>query len=74
MPKKLNEHNLADGKRYGGMMRGLNAGVAVFPGLKTGIKSRVLFVIFAVVAYRLLDIGMDLGVESAVAFGSRPQP
>jgi hypothetical protein len=60
------------------MMRGLNAVVAesfaVFSGFKSGIKSRVSFVIFAVVAYRLLDIGMDLGVESDVAFGSRPQP
>jgi hypothetical protein len=59
------------------MMRGLNAVVAdvlrVFPRLKSGIKSRVSFVISSVVAYRLLDIGMDLGVESAVAFGSRLQ-
>jgi hypothetical protein len=45
----------------------------VFSGLKSGVKLRVLFVIFLVVAYRLLDTGMDLGAESAVAFGSRPQ-
>jgi hypothetical protein len=44
-------------------------------------KLRVPFVISLVVAYRLLDTGMDLrvdlgvnlGVESAVAFGSKPQ-
>jgi hypothetical protein len=45
----------------------------VFTGVKLAIKSMVPFVISAVVAYRLLDIGMDLGVESAAAFGSRPQ-
>jgi len=55
------------------MMCGLNAVVAVFPGLKSGIKLRVPFVISLVVAYRLLYIGMDLGVESAIAFGSQPQ-
>jgi hypothetical protein len=33
----------------------------------------VLFVLSAVVAYRLLDIGMDLRAEGAVAFGSWPQ-
>jgi hypothetical protein len=45
----------------------------VFSGVKSAIKLMVPFVISAVVAYRLLDIGMDLGVESAAAFGSRPQ-
>jgi hypothetical protein len=55
------------------MMRGINAVQRVFSGLKFGVKLRVLFVIFLVVAYRLLDTGMDLGAESAVAFGSRPQ-
>jgi hypothetical protein len=55
------------------MMRGINAVPRVFSGLKSGVKLRVLFVIFLVVAYRLLDTGMDLGAESAVAFGSRPQ-
>jgi len=45
----------------------------VFSGVKSAIKSMVPFVISAVVAYRLLDIGMDLGVESAAAFGSRSQ-
>jgi hypothetical protein len=47
--------------------------VVVLAGMKSSIKSLVLFVISAVVAYRLLDLGMDLGVESAVAFGSQPQ-
>lgn len=49
----------------------------VLSGLKAGVKVRVQFVIFLVVAYRLLeigvDLGMDLGVENAVAFGSRSQ-
>jgi hypothetical protein len=46
---------------------------AMFSGTKSTIKSLVPFVIAVVVAYRLLDIGMDLGVESAVAFVSQPQ-
>ncbi len=54
------------------MMRGINAVQRVFGGLKFLVKSRVLFVIFLFVAYRLLDTGMDLGAESAVVFGSRP--
>jgi len=45
----------------------------VLRGMKCMIKSLVLFVISAVVAYRLLDIGMDLGVEHAVTFVSQPQ-
>jgi hypothetical protein len=45
----------------------------MFSGTNSTIKSLVLFVISAVVAYRLLDIGTDLGVESAVAFVSQPQ-
>ena len=56
----------------GGMMRRLNAVVAevlrVFFGLKSPIKSMVSFVLSMVVAYRLLDAGMDLGAEGAVAF------
>ena len=68
--------SLAD-RPCGGMTRGLNAVVAevlrVFSGLKSAIKSMVLFVLSAVVAYRLLDIGMDLRAEGAVAFGSWPQ-
>ena len=58
-------------------MRGLSLVVvgifSVFFGVKLAIKLMVPFVISAVVAYRLLDIGMDLGAESAVAFGSWPQ-
>jgi hypothetical protein len=58
-------------------MRGINAVPRVLSDLKSGIKLRVLFVISLVVAYRLLDTGMDLGVdldaESAVVFGSWPQ-
>jgi hypothetical protein len=46
---------------------------SVFFGVKLAIKLMVPFVISAVVAYRLLDIRMDLGVESAAAFGSWPQ-
>ena len=68
---------MKDGKRYGGVLPGINAVLRVLSGLKAGIKVRVPFVIFLVVAYRLLeigvDLGMDLGVENAVAFGSRPQ-
>jgi hypothetical protein len=49
----------------------------MFSGLKSGIKLMLAFVISTDVAYRLLEIGwdldMDLGVESAMAFGSRPQ-
>ena len=49
----------------------------VLSALKAGVKVRVPFVIFLVVAYRLLeigvDLGMDLGVENAVTFGSRSQ-
>jgi hypothetical protein len=45
----------------------------VFSDVKSAIKLMVPFVISAVVAYRLLDIGMDLGVEGAAAFGLRPQ-
>jgi hypothetical protein len=37
------------------------------------IKSTVPFVISAVVAYRLLNIGMGLGAGSAVALGSWSQ-
>jgi len=59
------------------MMLGINAVLRVLSGLKAGIKVRVQFVIFLVVAYRLLeigvDLGMDLGVGNAVAFGSRSQ-
>ena len=73
MPKK------PDGqKALRWMMPGINAVLRVLSGLKAGVKLRVPFVIFLVVAYRLLeigvDLGMDLGVENAVAFGSRPQP
>ena len=54
-------------------MRGLILPVAeissMFSGVKLAIKLMVPFVISAVVAYRLLDSSMDLGVESAVAFG-----
>jgi hypothetical protein len=49
------------------------AEIWVFSGMKSAIKLMVPFVISAVVAYRLLDIGMDLSVESAAAFGLRPQ-
>ena len=68
MPKK------PDGqKALRWMMPGINAVLRVLSGLKV----RVQFVIFLVVAYRLLeigvDLGMDLGVENAVAFGSRSQ-
>ena len=59
-------------------MHGINAVSRVFSGLKPKLPSRVQFVIFLVVAYPLLEIGVDLGmdldVENAVAFGSRPQP
>ena len=59
-------------------MHGINAVSRVFSALKPKLTSRVQFVIFLVVAYRLLEIGVDLGmdldVENAVAFGSRPQP
>jgi hypothetical protein len=55
-------------------MRGINAVSQVFSALKPKLTSRVQFVIFLVVAYPLLEIGVDLGVENAVAFGSRPQP
>jgi hypothetical protein len=58
-------------------MRGINDVQRVFSSLKSGVKLRVPFVISLVVAYRLLDTGMDLGValgaESAVVFGSWPQ-
>ena len=66
-----------DRKRCGGMMPRINAVLRVLSGLKAGIKIRVMFVIFLVVTYRLLEIGvdldMDLDVENAVAFGSRSQ-
>ena len=59
-------------------MHGINAVSRVFSGLKPKLTSRVQFVIFLVVAYPLLEIGVDLGmdldVENAIAFGSRPQP
>jgi hypothetical protein len=42
----------------------------VFFGMKLAIKLMLPFVISPVVAYRLLDVGMDLGAEGAVAFGS----
>jgi hypothetical protein len=41
--------------------------------VKSAIKLLVPFVLSVVVAYRLLDIGMDLGAEGAIAFGSWPQ-
>jgi hypothetical protein len=69
--------SLAGGTRCGGMMRTLNAVdvevLRVFSGLKSAIKLMVPFVLSVVVAYRLLDIGMDLRAEGAVAFGSWPQ-
>jgi hypothetical protein len=75
MPKKPERQNLKDRKRCGGVLPGINAVLRVLSGLKAGVKVRVQFVIFPVVAYRLLeigvDLGMDLGVENAVAFGSR---
>ena len=55
-------------------MLGINAVLRVLFGLKAGMKMRVPFVIFLVVAYRLLNNSVDLGAESAVAFASRPQP
>jgi hypothetical protein len=58
-------------------MRGLILTVAeilsVFFDGKSAIKLMVPFVISSVVAYRLHNIGMDLGVESAITFGSWPQ-
>jgi hypothetical protein len=60
-------------KALGGMMCGINAVSQVFSALKPKLTSRVPFVISLVVAYRLLEIGVDLDVENAVAFGSRPQ-
>jgi hypothetical protein len=67
MPKKPDGQNLTD-RPWWSLENSPG-----FSGLKSGIKLMLPFVISAVVAYRLLEIGMDLGAESAVAFGSRPQ-